>query len=83
MGLNEKQIKAIMYVKERRKITNKEYQELNLASKPSATRDLQALVGLGLLEQQGTTGKGTFYVLVKNPQTAQTTHKGLTKNSKE
>jgi len=38
---------------------------------------------MGLLEQQGTTGKGTFYVLVKNPQTAQTTHKGLTKNSKE
>ena len=83
MGLNERQIKAIMYLKTTGKITNKEYQELNLVSKPSATRDLQALVELGLLEQQGTTGKGTFYVLVKNPQTAQTTHKGLTKNSKE
>ena len=83
MGLNERQIRAIMYLKIRRKITNKEYQELNLVSKPSATRDLQALVELGLLEQQGTTGKGTFYVLVKNPLTAQRAHKGLTKDSKE
>lgn len=83
MGLNERQIKAVMYVKKTGKITNKEYQELNLVSKPSATRDLQALVELGLLEQQGTTGKGTFYVLVKGSQTAQTTHKGLIKDSKE
>ena len=83
MGLNERQIKAIIYVKEKGKITNKEYQELNLVSKPSATRDLQALVELGLLEQQGATGKGTFYVLLKSSQTAQTTHKGLTKDSKE
>ena len=83
MGLNERQIRAIMYLKIRAKITNKEYQELNLVSKPSATRDLQALVELGLLEQQGTTGKGTFYVLVKSPLTAQRTHKGFTKDSKE
>ena len=83
MGLNKRQIKAVMYVKEKGKITNKEYQELNLVSKPSATRDLQALVELGLLEQRGITGKGTFYVLVKGSQTAQRTHKGLTKGSKE
>jgi len=29
MGLNDRQIKAVMYVKEKGKITNKEYQELN------------------------------------------------------
>jgi len=83
MGLNERQIKAVLYVKERGKITNREYQELTLVSKPTSTRDLQALVELGLLEQRGITGKGTYYVLVKGLQTAQRTHKGLTKGSKE
>ncbi len=39
MGLNERQLKAVLYVKERGKITNKEYQELTGASKPTATRD--------------------------------------------
>ena len=29
MGLNERQIKAVTYVKENGKITNKKYQELN------------------------------------------------------
>jgi ATP-dependent DNA helicase RecG len=28
MGLNERQIKAVMYIKEKLKIANKEYQEL-------------------------------------------------------
>jgi len=83
MGLNERQIKAVLYVKEKGKITNREYQELTLVSKPTSTRDLQALVELGLLEQRGITGKGTYYVLVKGLQTAQRTHKGLTKGSKE
>ena len=31
-GLNERQIKAVFYVKENEKITNKEYQELNKIS---------------------------------------------------
>lgn len=83
MGLNERQIKAVMYVKEKGQITNKEYQELNSVSKPSATRDLQVLVELGILEQQGTTGKGTFYVLVKGSQRTQTAHNGLIKGSEE
>jgi len=83
MGLNERQIRAVLYVKEKGKITNREYQELTLVSKPTSTRDLQALVELGLLEQRGITGKGTYYVLVKGLQTAQRTHKGLTKGSKE
>jgi len=63
MELNERQIKAVMYVKEKGKITNKEYQEISIVTKKTASRDLAELVSIGLFKKQGTTGKGTFYVL--------------------
>lgn len=63
VGLNERQIKAVMYVKGKEKITNKEYQELNMVSKRTATRDLNDLVDRSILEQVGITGKGTKYIL--------------------
>ena len=63
MGLNERQIKAVMYVKEKGKIANKEYQETSITTKKTASRDLAGLVSIGLFKKQGTTGKGTFYVL--------------------
>ncbi|HBY57386.1 MAG TPA: transcriptional regulator [Candidatus Atribacteria bacterium] len=81
MGLNERQIKAVMYVKEKGKITNEEYQKLAGVSKPTATRHLSQLVNLLLFEQIGMTGKGTFY-RIKGSQTAQMAHKGLTNGSK-
>jgi len=71
MGLNERQIKAVMYVKEKGRITNKEYQELTGISKPTATRELKNLVKLQFLKQQGITGKGTFYILLKGSERAQ------------
>jgi len=77
LGLNERQIKAVMYVKEKGKITNKEYQELTKVSKPMATIDLKELVERKLLEKLGTTGRGTEYILVK--QRANNGLKGLTK----
>lgn len=61
MGLNERQIRAVMYVKEKGKITNKEYQELNDVSKRTVTNDLEELVQKNLVEKIGTRGKGTFY----------------------
>jgi len=81
MGLNERQIKAVGYVKEKGKITNKEYQKLSDVSKPTATREFSKLVDMGLLNQQGITGKGTFYTLIKGSQRAQMAHKGLAKGS--
>ena len=63
MGLNERQIKAVLYVKEKGKITNKEYQELNKVSDRTATRDLVVLVNKNIFDQIGTTGKGTNYIL--------------------
>lgn len=63
MGLNERQIKAVLYVKEKGKITNKEYQEITGVKKRQATDDLRELEKSGILLKIGTTGKGVHYVL--------------------
>lgn len=63
-GLNPRQIKAIMYVKEKGKITNKEYQEINQVSKRTSTSELTDLVSkYNLLENKGV-GAGSFYKLI-------------------
>jgi ATP-dependent DNA helicase RecG len=64
-GLNDRQLKAVMFVKERGKITNQDYQKLLSVSKPTATRDLEELLKKGALEKVGTTGRGTHYRLGK------------------
>jgi len=80
-GLNERQIKAVRYVKEKGRITNKEHQEICHTSERTATRDLSNLVSMGLFWQVGVTGKGTEYILrrqkdakdaTKTPQRRQT-----------
>ena len=62
-GLNDRQIKAVMYVKEKGRITNREYQELNSIKKRQTSEDLAVLEDKGILEKIGTTGKGTYYIL--------------------
>jgi len=62
LGLNERQIKAVMYVKEKGKITNKEYRELNSISDEGARIDLSRLVEMDILEQKGS-GRSVHYVL--------------------
>jgi len=61
LGLNERQIKAVMYVKERGRITNKEYQEINRCSRNTATNDLRDLCSRGLLKESGRKGAGSYY----------------------
>ncbi len=64
-GLNDRQIKAVFYVKEKGKITNKSYQELCAVSKATATRDLSDLSEkFKLLERTGEVGAGTTYKLI-------------------
>jgi ATP-dependent DNA helicase RecG len=63
LGLNERQIKAVMYVKENGKITNSEHQKLNDVSKPMASIDLKDLVERNILKKLGITGRGTGYTL--------------------
>lgn len=63
MGLNERQIKAVKYVKEKTEITNNIYQRVCEISERTASRDLNYLVEKGILMQLGKTGKGTKYIL--------------------
>lgn len=79
-GLNERQIRAVGETKQSGTITNERYTKLVGVSKATATRDLEELVGLGILERHGRTGRGTRYEL-KGSKTAQTAHERLKKGS--
>lgn len=63
LGLNERQLKAVKYVKTKGKITNKEYRELTGVSKPMATLDLKGLITKRVLKRMGKIGRGTKYVI--------------------
>ena len=64
LGLNERQIKAVLYAKEKGKITNSEYQTINSVSKRTATNDLTELVSKSLLKKIGTSGSNIWYEVV-------------------
>lgn len=63
LGLNDRQVRAVFYVKEKGSITNKEYQELFKVSRITATRDLSELVEKGILMRVGRGKRGTKYVI--------------------
>jgi len=63
MGLNDRQIKAVKYLKERGKITNREYQELNTCSRNTVTNDLRKLIQKEIIKESGKKGAGAFYVI--------------------
>jgi len=65
MGLNERQIKAVLYVKEKGKITNREYREMFGITDRTALNDLNDLCLKDILERVGTTGRKTRYVFRK------------------
>jgi len=62
LGLNERQIKAVMYVKERGRITNKEYQDINNVSNKTAYLELSNNVERAIFKVKGK-GKSTIYTL--------------------
>jgi len=62
-GINERQIKAISYVKKNKIITNKNYQEINDIGKTIATEELSELVKKELLKKLGSKGKSSKYVI--------------------
>lgn len=66
MGLSERQINAVKYVKEKGRINNLDYQKLNSISRQSATRDLSELTEKLIFEQIGKVGQGTYYSLKNN-----------------
>ena len=53
MGLNDRQIKAVMYVKEKGKITNKAYQELNFVSNKTAYLELSDIIKKNVFAVEG------------------------------
>ena len=63
LGLNDRQIKAVIFVKEKGKITNKDYQSLNDCSRNTASNDLADLVQKGLFTPSDIKGAGAFYQL--------------------
>jgi len=65
LGLNDRQIKAVLFVKEHMRINNSDYQTLNDISKATATRDLTELVEkFKIFDRSGVVGAGTNYVLI-------------------
>lgn len=63
LGLNEREIKAVIYAKEKGRITNKEYHELNICSRNTATNDLRKLIQKRIIKESGKKGSGAFYVI--------------------
>ncbi len=64
-GLNERQEKAVEYMKDTGRVSNAAYQGLTGATKKTASRDLDSLVAKGVFVKVGRTGRGTHYVLAK------------------
>jgi ATP-dependent DNA helicase RecG len=63
LGLNERQLMAVAYVKENGSITNSKYQTICGVSKSTATRDIKELEDKGVLVNQGTKGSSAIYGL--------------------
>ena len=65
LGFNDRQVKAVLYAKDKGKITNSEYQELNNIKKSVTATELQDLTDKGILVKIGSTGRGTKYILLE------------------
>ncbi|MBT3210160.1 MAG: transcriptional regulator [Bacteroidetes bacterium] len=63
--LNERQKKAIKYLKVNERITNREYQELSDCSNRTASRDLSDMIKKKIIESSDKKGAGTFYQLIR------------------
>lgn len=64
LKLNDRQIKAVLYVKKNGKITNSIYQNICDVSKGTATKELKELTErFNILNRKGNVGAGTFYVI--------------------
>lgn len=62
IGLNERQIKAVAYLKDAQELTNAKYQEINNIGKSISAVELQELIDKGIISKIGK-GKLTKYSL--------------------
>ncbi len=63
LGLNDRQVKAVLFTKDKGKITNSDYQTLNNVSKATATRDLTELINKQIIFLQGSGKRDNHYTL--------------------
>lgn len=63
LGFNERQVKAVLYVKEYGFITNSIYQKINGTKQTLSSEELRQLVEKGILKPSGLKGRGAKYVL--------------------
>ncbi|MGK9476731.1 ATP-binding protein [Melioribacter sp. OK-6-Me] len=63
LGLNDRQIKAVLFVKDNGAITNSDYRDINNIGKTTATEELQELIEKDILISSGSKGRGANYVL--------------------
>jgi len=61
-NLNERQIRAITYLKSNERITNADYQKLSGANRKTAARDLDVMVAMGIVDRL-VEKRGIHYVL--------------------
>src|SRR5699024_915964 len=65
LGLNDRQVQATLFAKEKGKVTNSDYQSLNNISKRTATTELTELVNkYKVLEKVGKSGAGIYYKII-------------------
>jgi ATP-dependent DNA helicase RecG len=65
LGLNDRQIKAILFTKENGKITNSEYQKINSISRRTATNELIELTDKFELLKNIGYGAGSYYEIIE------------------
>lgn len=63
--LNDRQKKAVIYLKKHKRISNSEYQKVAVCIKKTATRDLNNLKEKGIITQIGSRGPSVHYVISK------------------
>lgn len=61
-SLSDAQMRTLTYLDNHRKITNRNYQEMNSVSKATATRHLQELVAHGIIIFNNGKGAGAHYI---------------------
>jgi ATP-dependent DNA helicase RecG len=64
LGLNDRQRKAIRVIRQQRRLTNRDYQTVTGATRPTSKRDLEDLVKKGVIAPEGR-GRGSYYEFVK------------------
>jgi ATP-dependent DNA helicase RecG len=67
LGLNERQIAAVAYVRQRGRVASRDYQHMNSVSRQLAAVELSDLVQKGVLARTGA-GRGIAYEMPKMPR---------------